>query len=79
MTCPICNHGRTVHGVKTLVFQKDRFTIIVKDVPVEICTHCDESFLYEDVSNKVIELTRNGEANGTAVKMFQYAEACNKA
>jgi YgiT-type zinc finger domain-containing protein len=79
MTCPICNHGRTVHGVRTLVFQKDSSTIIVKNVPVEICTHCEEYFLYENVSNRVIDLTRNGKANGTAVKMFHYAETCSKA
>jgi len=79
MTCPICNRAQTVHGVTTLVFQKDSFTIIVKDVPAEICNHCDESFLFENVSKKVIELTRNGKADGTAVKMFHYAEACDTA
>jgi len=79
MTCPICNHAQTVHGVTTLLFQKDSFTIIVKDVPAEICNHCDESFLFENVSKKVIELTRNGKADGTAVKMFHYAEACDTA
>ena len=76
MTCPICNHAQTVHGVTTLVFQKESSTIIVRDVPAEICTHCDESFLYEKVSNRVIDLTRKGKACGAAVKLFHYTERC---
>jgi YgiT-type zinc finger domain-containing protein len=75
MTCPICNRAQTVHSVTTLVFQKDSSTIIVRDVPAEICNHCDESFLFENVSKKVLDLTRNGKAGKAPVKLYLYAEA----
>jgi YgiT-type zinc finger domain-containing protein len=79
MTCPICNHGKTVSGFTTLVFLKGTLTIIVKNVPAEICNHCDESFLFENVSKNVLNLTRNEEARGTDVKLLHYAEKCSVA
>jgi YgiT-type zinc finger domain-containing protein len=75
MTCPICKHGHTVSTSTTLVFQKGSFTIIVKNVPAEVCDYCDESFLSENVSNRVIDLTRNEETGGSAVKLLHYAKA----
>jgi YgiT-type zinc finger domain-containing protein len=79
MTCPICHHGQTVNGLITLVFLKGSFTIIVKNVPGEICNHCDESFLFEDVSKKVIDLTCNEQGGGTSVKMLHYTKNDNAA
>ena len=70
MTCPICNHGKTVEGFTTLVFLKGSFTIMVKDVPVVICESCDESFLSEDVSETVLYLTRTEGIGGDSVKIL---------
>jgi YgiT-type zinc finger domain-containing protein len=79
MTCPICTHGKTVKGFTTLVFQKGCFTIIVKNVPGEICDLCGEAVISESVSNRVLDLTRNEEVRGTPVQMLKYASKCTAA
>jgi YgiT-type zinc finger domain-containing protein len=73
MTCPICKHGETKSGVTTLVFERDTSTIIIKNVPAEICDNCDEAFLAENVSQEVLDLANKKAGKGIEVEIFNFA------
>jgi len=73
MMCPICKHGKTKNGTTTLVFEKGRSTIIIKNVPAEICDNCDESFISENVSREVVELADKEVRKGIEIEILNYA------
>ncbi len=72
MMCPICKHGITENGTTTLVFEKGKSTIIIKNVPAEICENCGESFLSENVSQGILKLAEEGVSKGIEVEIFKY-------
>ena len=73
MTCPICKHGETKSGATTLVFERGTSTIIIKNVPAEICDNCDEAFLAENVSQEVLDLANKKAGKGIEVEIFNFA------
>ncbi len=42
MTCVICKFGDTSSGHATVTLERDGTTVIVKDVPADICEDCGE-------------------------------------
>jgi len=44
MKCVICKHGETREGTTTVTFDRDGMTLVVKDVPAQVCTNCGEDF-----------------------------------
>jgi len=73
MTCSICKNGRTRSGTTTLVFERGNSTIIVKNVPAEICDNCDESYLLENISRDVLELVNKEIGKGIEVEILNFA------
>ena len=73
MICPICKHGNTKSGTTTQVFERGKSTIIVKNVPAEICNNCDESFISENVSRDILKLAEEGVRKGIEIEIFTYA------
>ncbi len=73
MTCPKCKHGKTRTGTTTLVLERGKSTIIIKNVPAEVCDNCDESFISDSVSREVMELAERGVSRGIEIEIFNYA------
>jgi len=72
MICPICKHGKTKKGFTTLTFEKDTTTIILKKVPAYICDNCNESFLSEEISKKIIAQANQKAGKGIEIEVLQY-------
>ena len=47
MKCVICKHGETKEGTTTVTFDRDGMTLVVKDVPAQVCTNCGEDYVDE--------------------------------
>ncbi len=73
MTCPICKHGKTTAGLTTLIFQREKSTIIIKSVPADICDNCSESFISEDISKKILDIADREVKKGIEVEILNYA------
>ena len=73
MICPICKNGTTIKGSTTLVFEKGKSTIIVKNVPAEICDNCSESYVSEKVARKVLDYAHRGVRSGIEIEILNYA------
>jgi len=51
--CVICESGDTRPGTATVTLQRGETTVLIKDVPAEVCGNCGEYYLDDEVARKV--------------------------
>ena len=73
MNCVICRQGVTAPGHATVTLQRGDSTVIVKEVPAEICSSCGEYYLSEPVSRKVLASAEEAARRGAEVEIRRYA------
>lgn len=59
MKCVICKSGETGEGSATATLNREQSTIIIKDVPAQVCENCGEYYLSEEVSAQVLAMAEN--------------------
>jgi YgiT-type zinc finger domain-containing protein len=73
MTCVICKHGETRDGRTTVTLERQATTVIIKDVPAEICENCSEYYLSEVVTEAVMARAEQAAASGAEVQILRFA------
>ena len=73
MHCVICKHGATHPGEVTVTLTRDESTIIVKQVPAEVCENCGEYYLSEVVTAKILDQAAKALENGAEVEITRFA------
>lgn len=73
MTCVICKEGQTRPDRVTVPLQRGTCTIIVKDVPADVCENCGEYYLSEQVTAELLRRAEIAVANGAEVEIIRYA------
>jgi len=73
MKCVICKQGRTNNGLTTVALERGRTTVVIKEVPAEICENCGEYYLSEDVTEKVQNLAEQAFRHGVEIEVLRYA------
>ena len=73
MTCVVCKLGETVPGVTTVVLQRGETTVIIKNVPADICDNCGEYYLSEDTTRRVLALAETAVAQGAEIEVLRFA------
>ena len=73
MDCVICKNGITNSGEVNVVLQRNECTIIIKNVPADVCENCGEYYLSEDVTGKILERAEDAVKKGAEVEILKYA------
>ena len=73
MKCIICKQGQTHNGVTTVTLERGPTTVVIKDVPAEICENCAEYYLSEEVTAKIQVLAERAVQNGAEIEVLRYA------
>lgn len=73
MRCVLCKHGDTRPGTATVVLQRGETTVVVKDVPADICENCGEYYVDEDVSRRVLQMAEAAVDKGAEVEILRFA------
>ena len=73
MTCVICRHGDTKDGRTTVTLQRGATTVIVKDVPAEICENCSEYYLSESVTEQIMSRAEQAVTSGAEIQILRFA------
>lgn len=73
MNCLICRHGRTHPGHVTVTLQRERSTVIVKDVPADVCENCGEYYLSEETTQVILDRADAAVARGVEIELVGYA------
>ena len=58
MRCVECKVGQTVVGATSLTYTRpgSKLQVLVSGVPADVCHHCGEAYLSEDVAQEIFEL-----------------------
>ncbi|MDH4203704.1 MAG: type II toxin-antitoxin system MqsA family antitoxin [Phycisphaerae bacterium] len=73
MKCVICKQGQTHDGLTTVTLERGPTTVVIKDVPAEICENCGEYYLSEEVTDKVQNLAELAFQHGVEIEVLRYA------
>jgi YgiT-type zinc finger domain-containing protein len=73
MKCVLCRQGSTRPGLVTVLLQRGETTVIVKQVPAEICENCGEYYLNQEVTEHLLTRAEVAVKNGAEVEILRYA------
>lgn len=73
MKCALCHHGNTKPGRVTVTLNREDTTVILKEVPAEICENCGEYYLSEEQTDFVFLKAEAAAKNGAEVEIIKYA------
>lgn len=73
MKCVLCKQNDTAPGVVTVTLQRDGAVIIIKEVPADVCAHCGEYYLSEDITRAVLSLAEESVKKGVEVEIVRFA------
>ena len=72
MKCVVCKNGETRPGKTTVTFERDGLTLVMKEVPAEICTNCGEDYVDESVAREIIAMAEKMSQSGAQVDVRRY-------
>jgi YgiT-type zinc finger domain-containing protein len=64
MKCVNCKQGETNAG---------RTSVVIKDVPADSCNTCDEYYVSELITRRVLELGEPALAQGVEIEVLRFA------
>jgi YgiT-type zinc finger domain-containing protein len=75
MKCVICRHGETQPGVTTLTLTRDALTLVVRNVPAQVCDTCGEAYVDETTTAHLLATAETAAQSGVQVEVREYVAA----
>ncbi|MDO9036446.1 MAG: type II toxin-antitoxin system MqsA family antitoxin [Methanoregula sp.] len=72
MKCVVCKNGETKKGTTTVTFDRDGITLVVKEVPAQVCTNCGEDYVDGTVTREILSLAERMAKTGSQVDIRRY-------
>lgn len=73
MNCVICGHGELGPGMATVTLKRGKTTVILKEVPADICGTCGEYYLSDVITVRVMDLANIASRSGNEVEVLHFA------
>ena len=73
MNCVVCKHGETRPGQVTVTLQRGDTTVILKQVPAEVCQNCGEYYLSDTLAGQVMDKAEAAVKSGAEVEILRFA------
>lgn len=73
VSCAICRNGTTRSGTVTLTLQRGETTVILKQVPADVCENCGEYYLSSEVTAQVMQRAESAVKNGAEIEIVRFA------
>lgn len=73
MNCLICRQGKTQSGTTTVTLTRGETTVVVKNVPADICENCGEYYLSDEISTKILAMAEEAVKRNREVEVIQFA------
>ena len=73
MKCTICRHGETKAGTATVTLQRGGTTVVIKDVPADVCDNCGDYYLSESVTRRTLAMAEDAARKGAEVEILRFA------
>jgi YgiT-type zinc finger domain-containing protein len=75
MKCVICKEGETRLGRATVTLTRAEMTLVVKNIPAQVCANCGEEYVDEDVAAELLRAAEEASKAGVQVDVRQYRAA----
>ncbi len=75
MKCVICKNGQTKPGRATVTLERQETTLVVKNVPAEVCTNCGEEYVDEKAASRLLKTAEDIAQRGVQVDVRSYEAA----
>jgi YgiT-type zinc finger domain-containing protein len=72
MKCVVCKSGETHEGTTTVTLERDGLTLVMKEVPAEICDNCGEDYVNESIAHELMLLAEKMAQSGAQVDIRRY-------
>jgi len=73
MKCVICKLGETQKGLVTVTLERGETTVLIKNVPADICENCGEYYLSDEISERVLKQAESAVTNNAEVEILRFA------
>lgn len=73
MNCVICKTGQMLEGKTTVTLQRGETTVVIKDVPAQVCDNCGEYYLSEEMTERVLGVAEAAVSKGAEVEILRWA------
>lgn len=73
--CVICKNGETVPGTTSILLERDKTTLVFKNVPADVCQNCGEGYMDEDTTDRLLQMAEEAIRLGVQVDIRQYVAA----
>jgi YgiT-type zinc finger domain-containing protein len=75
MKCVVCKQAETRRGATTVVLQRGGATVVINDVPAQVCENCGEEYVDGQVAEKVLAAAEASAGPGVRVEIRDHAAA----
>jgi YgiT-type zinc finger domain-containing protein len=72
MKCVICKHGNSKEGTTTVTFDRNGMTLVVNDIPAQVCTNCSEDDVNAHVAHEILTIAERIAKSGAQVAVRRY-------
>jgi len=73
MNCVICRKGETAPGKTTVTLQRGDPTVVIKEVPADVCENCGEPYFSESLTGQLLRMAEPAVKNGAEVEIIRFA------
>ena len=70
--CLICKQGETRPGKATVTLTRDQLTLVVKNVPAQVCGNCGEEYVIEQITKDLLATAEEAVLAGVEVDVREY-------
>jgi YgiT-type zinc finger domain-containing protein len=73
VNCVICKTGQLQAGKTTVTLQRGGTTVVIKEVPAQVCDNCGEYYLSEEMTERVLAIAEAAVRKGAEVEILRWA------
>lgn len=73
MKCTICKTGDISDGSTTVTLQRGETTVVIKQVPAQVCEQCGEYYLSDGMTEAVLAMAEEAVRKGAEVEVLRWA------
>ena len=75
MKCVICKKSETQSGTATITLSRNGTTLVIKNVPAQVCSNCGEEYVDEQTTTKLLRDADKLARAGTLLDIREYIAA----
>ena len=75
MKCVICMQGDTQPGVTTVTLERGSLTMVIKEVPAQVCSNCGEAYVDGKAAKRLLKTAEKAAKSGAHVEIRSFEAA----